>query len=92
MARLPAGAQLPLAAAVVAHVQSKSDVAKTARRQRALQYRQLQPSGGPSGRERAIAQERIREAEWEAANRYNGFSAIDGAGIVQILAPTATVS
>lgn len=93
MAGIPAASQPPLAAAVLGQITSKAAHQLSARRLRRVRYRQrTQDTGsGPSTRERARVTQRIRSAEWESANRYSAFGALDGNGIVQTLIPVTTV-
>lgn len=93
MARIPAASRPPLAAALINQIASNAAPQRNARRILQVRYRQrTQNTGfGPSARERAWAAQRIRSAEWELANRYSAFDAIDGNGIVQSLIPVTTM-
>lgn len=81
---------LPLPAAEIAQIRSRTPAQAEARRQRKLRYRQTQDIGGLSARERMHKQQQIRMSEWEYANRCSSFQALNSMGI-QTLVPITTV-
>lgn len=89
MARIPAIEQPPLSIRQVATVLSMSRTQRTARYRRKLLHRQKQ-GHMPTPREYYTSHKFIRWDEWELANRYEGFYAVDGQGVRRLMRVTPT--
>lgn len=83
-------AGLPLPAAEIARIRSRTPAQAEIRRQQKLWYRQTQNICGLSARERTNKIQEIRMNEWEYANRCSSFQALNSMGI-QTLVPITTV-
>lgn len=93
MAELAAGGGSlpPLAAPVIDAMTSKAANRVRERHLRKISYRQAQDRGGLSARDMMRVSQNIRAAEWELANRYSVFTALNNLGL-QNLTPVTTVS